>query len=115
MKQKIIEDFKTYLINSLDFIKANVDVDEIRFNYICYQTSSTKNYEAVIKEFITDLDVISEERRSGRRITVAKIKEPIEESGIKIDKIEIREPKPKTNIEIGIKKTIDWYIKNYKI
>jgi nucleoside-diphosphate-sugar epimerase len=23
--------------------------------------------------------------------------------------------KPKTNIEIGIKKTIDWYIKNYKI
>ena len=22
--------------------------------------------------------------------------------------------KPKTNIEIGIKKTIDWYIKNYK-
>ena len=88
------------------FIKSNIDntsdilkLSEMKFDHVSYQTRSSDEYLRVLKELEGKTSRITEFNHAGRRITLLKIIEPLEVYELKIDVLEICEPKPKRIVE----------------
>ncbi|MBN2015600.1 nucleotide exchange factor GrpE [Candidatus Dojkabacteria bacterium] len=92
------EELKNYGKRAVLMAKKNLNMEEVSFDHICYQTVSKKDYESSLQFLKNKINVIQEIPHAGRRITIAELIDPVVMEGIKINRLEISEPKPKHTV-----------------
>ncbi len=90
-----IERISDYSNKAISTLKNTLNVNDLIFDHICYQTKDKEDYYRAINELKKYIVPICELSHAGRYITVARLKSSIKIEGIEINKIEISEPKPK--------------------
>ncbi len=95
MKSKLYDNLIEYSRKAIKCTKKYFDLNDLKFDHICYQTISKDDYKRALNELKDDIVVIKEIPHAGRMLTVANLKSKIEVNGVNIDRLEISEPKPK--------------------
>lgn len=99
MSKKFLKGLKEYSKNAIAKASSRLVLDEVCYDHICYQTKSSQAYEDFLEEIENDIEVIKQIPHSGRRITIANLKDGFLVDKIEINKIEISEPKPKRSVK----------------
>jgi len=99
MREKFFNDLQGFAQKAIKVVKKNLDLADLGFDHICYQTLSSSDYKETLKALKKEISIIKEIPHSGRRIAVARLKNQINVDGVIIDKIEISEPKPKRTVK----------------
>jgi len=122
MKKNFIDKMKIYSQKAYHVINKKLDLNDLSFDHVCYQTKSAKDYINILNILSKDIIIIKEISHSGRRITIAKLRGPFNVNSLLIDKIEISEPKPKRAVTksnfdhfaFKVNNNFDEYINNIK-
>jgi len=98
MNPDFFKQLRKYAKDAIKLTDKYLDLDTLDFDHICYQTVSKKDYHKALKQLKEEVEVIGEIPHAGRMLTLARLKKPIVERNVTIDKIEIAEPKPKKSV-----------------
>lgn len=104
MYQEFRRDIETYASQAISRIREIIATDTIVFDHICYQTTSKKDYQIVLKELGKYITIEVEIPHAGRMITVALLKDPMNIDGVRIQRVEISQPKPAKDVR---KRSVD--------
>lgn len=99
MSTKFTKQLRKYSQRAIDLTTQYLNVDEIKFDHVCYQTISKVDYKNAQKELESFMDILREIPHAGRMLTIGKLKKPIDINGFTIDRLELSEPKPKKTVK----------------
>ena len=72
-----INNLEKYAQKAVKIATKNLDLNKVRFDHVCYQTVSDKDYRKALNELKDEIRIVSEIPHAGRRITLADLKNPI--------------------------------------
>lgn len=99
MYKHFLSELKKYSKQAIEQTKTVLDISELTFDHVCFQTTSKADHKQVIDELSSILTPIIHIPHAGRTISICRLNEPFRVNGITIDKVEISEPKPKRSVK----------------
>ncbi len=71
---------------------VGIDVSNLKIDHIAYSTSSSKEYEKLLIEYLKEGELVKEAIISNRRVAIIKLKQAVKYKGSSINVMEIIEP-----------------------